>query len=336
MIGGIPLEKEMDDLLSNEAQTNSVNVKFDEAIDGGEKEQLQLNYCHTVFSGKAFTERELMHMSSRYEVKLILVAGPHESGKTTLLTMFYQMFLIGVNKNINFAGSNTMLGFWERRKDLLLNSGRTTPKVARTFLEANDNFLHLNIMDNEGNKKNLIFSDISGEGFEDDGKMSDFKEIFESVSTILLILDGAEIADLYKRRNVINRSIRMFGSLVKYHIACDNTNVMVICTKFDYIDSLPEEEKKSCMDFILENINKIQNSFQSYVSRIEFGVVSLQQLGVFENLEETCAIKSVESVLEFCMKSEEVCELTYSTQGERGGVRHFEKYGLFEDERNGE
>ena len=80
----------------------------------------------------------------------------------------------------------------------------------------------------------------------------------------------------------------------------------------------------------------MKKQFLTYVNRIDFGLVSLKDLHEPETLDDAGKVQRIESVLDFCMKSEELSEVTYLDQDERTLSRHFEKYGLYEDEDYGE
>ena len=125
---------DIDEMLANEAQTNIEEGKDKVSLEGVPTEynisEINADYEY-IFSGKAMIERELLHYSSRKTVRMVLVAGPFESGKTTLMVMMYHLFREGLNQKIMFKGSRTMKGFWERSEKLLLNSGNKKPKVDR-------------------------------------------------------------------------------------------------------------------------------------------------------------------------------------------------------------
>ena len=69
-----------------ENKTDSENGDFREA-----DIQAELEYVNT-YSGQAMNQQELFQLSAHEDLELVLVAGPFESGKTTLETMLYYVF----------------------------------------------------------------------------------------------------------------------------------------------------------------------------------------------------------------------------------------------------
>ena len=72
----------------------------------------QTEYINT-YSGQAMNQKELFQLSAHEDLKLVLVAGPFSSGKTTLETMLYYVFLEGKNERLSFGGSYTIPGLAE-------------------------------------------------------------------------------------------------------------------------------------------------------------------------------------------------------------------------------
>lgn len=71
-----------------------------------------------VYSGEALELQDVFRFSCVENINPVIVAGEHESGKTTLEVMIYRLFLEGKNEKLMFAGSVTLKGFQERSRKL--------------------------------------------------------------------------------------------------------------------------------------------------------------------------------------------------------------------------
>ncbi len=117
--------------------------------------------------GQALNEKELYRLSSKVPTRIIYVLGPVGSGKTTFESMLYAFFLKNIDEDLLFAGSETLVGFEERLNYLRIKSGNSDAQMERTNKDERRCFLHLNLLDTKSNYHyNLVFSDISGETFE--------------------------------------------------------------------------------------------------------------------------------------------------------------------------
>ena len=119
-------------------------------------------------SGEALTETEASDVTSNDASKLVILAGPVGSGKTTILTALFEAFLEAPFGNYLFGGSRTLVGFEERCHDARVSSGRLVGTTRHTSAREGIRFLHLRLGANEMGemiRKHLLLSDISGEIF---------------------------------------------------------------------------------------------------------------------------------------------------------------------------
>lgn len=153
-------------ILENNIQLQDSETENEADLNNGSSEkadtQEETDYVFT-YSGQAMNMQELFQFSAHEDLELVLVAGPFRSGKTTLETMLYYVFLEGINKKLNFGGSYTIPGFKKRTKKILHSSGEPEPVMGRTLLKDTDCFLHLRVCDETGQSQNLIFADLPGE-----------------------------------------------------------------------------------------------------------------------------------------------------------------------------
>ncbi len=67
-----------------------------------------------LYDGLSLSNDEVASISACEETLLYVVAGPHESGKTTLIASIWELFSISSLADFIFAGSKTLAGL-ERR-----------------------------------------------------------------------------------------------------------------------------------------------------------------------------------------------------------------------------
>lgn len=318
---------DINEMLGNEATISEENGIRDEKIfpdeenvnvDDIEEKREDDRYVY-VHSGRAMTERELLHFSAKNKVNMVMVAGPFESGKTTLLVMMYYLYREGLNKITKFKSSYTMQGYWERSQKLLLNSGNASPNIDRTSRDSQDLFLNLSLLDEKNRLRNLVFSDISGEVFNDPSFLNELPDYFLDCENVLLILDGEKIGNIMKRRSAIHEITIMMNNLIKHNFVTTNTNLQVICTKNDWIKKQPNSEEIET--YVDKQYEKLKKTYASYVERIKFYKISAL------NLSDINECNNLEQVIRNCFEESCACNEINEEQ-EVVLNRAFEYYGL--------
>ncbi len=297
-----------------ENKTDSENGDFEEA-----DIQAELEYVYT-YNGQAMNQQELFQFSAHEDLKLVLVAGPFSSGKTTLETMLYYVFLEGKNKKLNFGGSYTIPGFKKRTEKILYSSGEPEPVMRRTFLQDTDCFLHLRVCDETGQSQNLIFADLPGEIFEKTGYIEDYREIFEDVENVIVIMDGEKICDVYERQNVYLDTLMMIKAFLKNGIITHNTKLQIICTKSDEI-----QESKDYVEierFLETKWKELLKLLANEVFSIDYFMISALQI------EEECESEKLEKIMCKCMEAVPKLDKKISWENTLEKVRQFEYFGI--------
>ncbi len=279
----------------------------------------QTEYINT-YSGQAMNQKELFQLSAHEDLKLVLVAGPFSSGKTTLETMLYYVFLEGKNERLSFGGSYTIPGFKKRGEKLMYSSGEPEPVVGRTLRASMDLFLHLRVYDESGQGQNLVFADLSGEVFENTKYIDDYSEIFESTENVIVIIDGEKVCDINKRKNIYTETIIMIRLFLKKKIIACNTKLQVVCTKWDKIQGL--DNKAEVQQFMETKWRELLKLFENVVFSMTFIKVSALQIeekGESEKLEEImCNCLQVVPVMDRKNCEEDTLEI----------IRQFEYFGI--------
>ena len=84
-------------------------------------------------SGEAISEDDAFTITRKHRTNVVVVAGPKESGKTTIVTSIYESLLDAPFGDASFAGSQTLLGFKKLRcHEGRMTSNRTVAHTVRT------------------------------------------------------------------------------------------------------------------------------------------------------------------------------------------------------------
>lgn len=310
-------------ILGNEIQlqdSESENkVEFDNEDSEKADVQEELEYVYT-YSGSAMNQQELFQLSAKEDLELVLVAGPFHSGKTTLETMLYYVFLEGRNKILNFGGSYTIRGFKKRTEKILYSSGEPEPVMGRTLFKDTDCFLHLRVCDETGQSQNLIFADLPGEIFEKTEYIEDYQEIFEAVENVIVIMDGEKICDIHERENVYMDTLVMIRVFLINGIITHNTKLQIICTKLDEI-----QKSKDYMEierFLETKWKELLRLLENEVFSIDYYMISALQI------EEECESEKLEKIMCKCMETVPKLEKKIVWENTLEKVRQFEYFGI--------
>lgn len=227
----------------------------DSENESGGQEGLTKNVkLSNLYRGRALNSMELYKMTAKQEVMLIFVAGMFHSGKTTLEMAIYQMFLRGKNKNLQFAGSRTLMDVAERSEGLRVVSKNAEPEMKRTSDAVADKYLHLSIMDKKNNHYHLVFTDFAGEIFSsaNTNKYNTLLENFVNQKYVLVLVDGEKLSGIEKSTALMECK-SVISHLLKKHIITDCTDVHIVYTKNDKILA----SDNSNMDAIIQKNNRI-------------------------------------------------------------------------------
>lgn len=131
---------------------------------------------------------------------LVAFVGAHKSGKTTIITEFYEMLRRADLGSLSFAGSDTISGFEYRAHLSRMGSGGEDGGTSRTSASLGLHFLHLELMRDgaAGRRFHLLMSDRAGELVDDalnePGEFAGLDEI-RHADHVALVVDGSQLAD---------------------------------------------------------------------------------------------------------------------------------------------
>lgn len=196
--------------------------------------------------------------------RLVLLVGPADSGKTTIVTSVYECLLLGPLGGFFFAGSATLPGFESRCHYSRLGGGSTSD-TERTKTAYTPHLLHLRLRDRASRRDavDLLLSDYSGELFErakDSTSELRLLPLFERADRIVVLLDGKRLADRTRRQGAV-QDVRHF-----LRRACDAgmlhsaSSVEVLVSKDDLI--VTSGSKAATLAFVLEAQRSLSSEFE--------------------------------------------------------------------------
>jgi hypothetical protein len=191
-------------------------------------------------TGEALTQTQASEITRQEVSHLVILAGPHGSGKTTILTALFEAFLEAPFANYLFAGSRTLVGFERRCHDARVASGRVQPHTVHTGLEAID-FLHLRLApasDSVLGIQSLILSDISGERFRALRDSTDAVKnmpLLGRADDLCVVLDGEKLASPDLRHAARNDARALLRSLIEAKALSAECNIQVVFAKWDAV-----------------------------------------------------------------------------------------------------
>jgi hypothetical protein len=208
-------------------------------------------------SGEALTERQAAEVAREDLSKVIIIAGPFNSGKTTILTSLFEAFQDAPFGNFQFRGSRTLFGF-ERRSHLgRTESGNEEADTTHTSLREGIVFLHLALAAIERDElrhSNLLLSDVSGELFR---RLRDSSAVAKEFSALMradhlcIVIDGEKISVNEGRHVARNDSRSILRSVIESGNLASKCVIDIAFTKWDIVvEALESPDGSNVQAFI--------------------------------------------------------------------------------------
>lgn len=232
--------------------------------------------------GKELNEVAALDLAKSRPVQWIVLAGPIDSGKTTLLTSLYELFQWRKVEGYAFAGSNTLPAFEERCFLSRRSSGNVMPHTQRTLYEGPDpQYLHLRIRSTEGLRPFIDFlcTDVSGEMFEHArDSITECKEMIflKRANHFLLFLDSAKGVQQDKCWAMFEDGRALLRSCVDSEMIEANCVVNVVWSRFDYFVAKQAEDRHQL--FRIEVEKELRKTFKHLIPRLMFSEVAARPL----------------------------------------------------------
>lgn len=251
--------------IKNKDDFESAHMRDDEYI-SKQKDMFNLHL------GEALSIDETYSITAKDKTKLIILAGPSECGKTTLITTIYQLFHKAPINKLYFAGSQTIKGFEQRAYHTRTNSGMNIPNTQRTRIGSIDSFLHLKLWNSSSLLKHtFLLADFSGEDFKNARSnvemMKEDFSIIRRADFLVIIIDGNAITQKDKRYSAVQITQDLLRTIKNADILKNNTKICFVFSKNDivkmrcdedpslrrFIDKTQDKLKDICKDIKIEN-----------------------------------------------------------------------------------
>jgi len=229
-----------------------------------------------LYSGTDCKLSEISMVMKKKPTKLIILAGPANSGKTTLLATLNDTFQKGPLSDYLFAGSRTLPGF-ERRSHLSrMVSGNLESTTERTkiVLPSDISFLHIDLYSvSTETIISYLISDISGENFK---QMRDSSEeclqysIIKRADHFSLFFDCKELVDNENRNEAKMNGLLLLRSCVEAGILNGSNFIEIVFSKWDFIANSEDQEKIQHLEFIESIKREINKRFSQKLPNISF------------------------------------------------------------------
>jgi len=231
--------------------------------------------------GKELTDVEALELAKSRPMQWIVLAGPIDSGKTTLLTSLYELFQWKKVKGFAFAGSTTLPAFEERCYLSRRDSGNVVPRTQRTLYKGPDpEYLHLRIRSTTGLRSvtDFLFTDVSGELFEHArDSVTECKEMLflKRAHHFLLFLDSARGVQ-QGRWAMVDDCKALLRSCMDSEMIWEDCVVNVLWSRFDYF--MAKEAEDGHKQFRSEVEKEFRKTFARLGPRLKFSEIAARPL----------------------------------------------------------
>ena len=210
------------------------------------------------------------------------MAGPPDSGKTTLLTSLYECFQRGPFCDYLFVGSRTLPGFERRCHLARIASGRTKADTERTRPGQGYQLLHLRVRAKDLGKppQDLLFSDLPGETFrlvKDSTEECKSLTLLRRADHFVLLLDANRLVRVEYRAETASDGESLLRSCLDAQMLGRFSLVNILFTKWDLVRARAEESATE--EYIASLKARMKSRFASRVGRLRFFRVAVRPVG---------------------------------------------------------
>lgn len=219
--------------------------------------------------GRALALDDLYPITAQECSRFFAIIGDTGSGKTTLITSIYHLFLDGkAPVPFLFAGSETLWALEERAFYLRAASYRSDASMERTQRGIEESILHLRLRNQDTKRMlNLLFSDLQGEDFDDvtadvDAAKETFSPLFTAARHIVVLLDGANLFNGSSRSSAAQRAAHLLRTLRDAGLLDERSRVLLTISKYDII--LEQNDTR-----LVERVDRIPGIITSQLPELE-------------------------------------------------------------------
>lgn len=211
--------------------------------------------------GQALSLEDTYNITSSEVTRFVVLAGPSECGKTSLVTSLYHLLQKGPIGSLYFAGSQTLQGFEQRAFDARISSNRSTSETIKTRRGITDSILHLKLWDSKNNlRHNFLISDFSGEDYSSAianvKLMQEDFGVIKRADTLVIIIDGNRISNKNHRHSAFEQTTELLQTINDANLFSESVNVEIVISKYDLLIKSNESDS-TILDYIDKLTEKI-------------------------------------------------------------------------------
>jgi Double-GTPase 2 len=191
--------------------------------------------------GIAVRPEETADIMTKWQTRLVVLAGGSGSGRTTLMAALYQAFHRDHFADYDFAGSQTLPGLEALSYRARVESALRAPNVGRTLPRGGQAFFHLLLKDRrrETPVRSLLVSILPGEVFE---AITDSYERLKELAFLrradifAIVLDGARLGSSVERHGCATSArLVLRACLDSGHV--EPARIQLLTTKWDRVSA---------------------------------------------------------------------------------------------------
>jgi hypothetical protein len=211
--------------------------------DGPGEQHPQRQEPPIVTAVEAMTLEQARQLSGRRGARLVLVMGEAGTGKTALVAALWQRLIEqdGLAGH-RLAGSRTALGLERRAHWQRLDCGQSRARFPPTPL-GDALLLHLRVRRPDGERVELLLSDLAGEQFE---RVREGRSLRAEIpwaaraDRFVIVVDGEALSRAGESEIAVTRAERMLRSLQTASAVRERARVALVLTKADTLSAAGE------------------------------------------------------------------------------------------------
>lgn len=220
-------------------------------------------------SGEGLDDIEAAKVAAAGQARVVIIAGPYGSGKTTILTALFDAFQEAPFANFTFRGSRTLIGFEQRCHLGRVESGQNVAETAHTSVREGVVFLHLDLAFDRGTHlahRHLLLSDISGELFREISDSADGIDGVRALSRadhLCIVLDGEKLAGKATRHAALTESRTILRSILESNRLSKLCQIDMIISKWDIVTEAVNQDQSGATAKYIEDAVETMRSLSS-------------------------------------------------------------------------
>jgi hypothetical protein len=226
-----------------------------------------------LYGGDELDHKGSLQITLNSLTRVIVLAGPNDSGKTTLLASLFESFFTNALASYLFCHCETLRAFDRRCHLSRTDSEMSTEDTERTKSDSEEAMLHLRVRHDDLLRppQDLLVSDIRGELFKKAIRTQAEAQrirVLKRADHLALLVDGEKIASLSSRNQVSVAAGMTLRSFIEGGMIGRQTLVEVLFTKDDLIRVT--EQEHATREFLEVFERDLRERYESELGGLRF------------------------------------------------------------------